>query len=337
MHLAHHHGGGASTRRGPALNDAPYASLSPDLVLDAVNACGLWPDGRLLALNSYENRVWQVGLEQVGVEPESPVIAKFYRPGRWSDAAIVEEHTFALELAAAELPVVAPLVFGGHTLLRHDGFRYALTPRRGGRAPELEALDQLQWLGRLIARIHVVGARQPFAHRGRLDRGTMVQQPMQAVLESSLLPASLQTNYRAAAMRLDAAIASRLDAVGPVRQLRLHGDCHPGNVLWTDEGPHFVDLDDARTGPAVQDLWMLASDERAMNAVLEGYRQFRDFDDSELMLVPALRAMRQLHYAGWIAARWHDPAFPAAFPFAAESRWWEQHIGDLHELADELE
>ena len=332
MHLAHHHGGGAGTRRGPALNDTPYANLSPDLVLDAVSSCGLWPDGRLLALNSYENRVWQVG-----VEDASPVIAKFYRPGRWSDAAIVEEHTFAQELAAAELPVVAPLVFGGHTMLRHDGFRYALTPRRGGRAPELEALDQLQWLGRLIARMHVVGARQPFAHRGRLDRDTMVQQPTQAVFESSLLPASLQTNYRAAATRLDAAIASRLEAVGPVRQLRLHGDCHPGNVLWTDEGPHFVDLDDARTGPAVQDLWMLASDERAMTAVLEGYRQFRDFDDGELILVPALRAMRQLHYAGWIAARWHDPAFPAAFPFAAESRWWEQHIADLHELADELE
>jgi Ser/Thr protein kinase RdoA (MazF antagonist) len=165
----------------------------------------------------------------------------------------------------------------------------------------------------------------------------MVQQPMQAVLDSSLLPTSLQTNYRAAAIRLDAAIAARMEAIGPVQQLRLHGDCHPGNVLWTDAGPHFVDFDDARTGPAVQDLWMLANDERAMEAVLEGYRQFREFDDGELMLIPALRAMRQLHYAGWIAARWHDPAFPIAFPFAAESRWWEQHLADLHELADELE
>ncbi|MCW8807805.1 MAG: serine/threonine protein kinase, partial [Rhodanobacter sp.] len=285
----------------------------------------------LLALNSYENRVWQVGLEDA-----APVIAKFYRPGRWSDAAIIEEHAFSLELAAAELPVVAPLAFGGDTLLHHGGFRYALTPRRGGRAPELEALDQLQWLGRLIARIHVVGARQPFAQRGRLDRETMVQQPMQAVLGSSLLPESLHTNYRAAARRLDAAIASRMEAIGPVRQLRLHGDCHPGNVLWTDHGPHFVDFDDARSGPAVQDLWMLASDERAMEAVLEGYQQFRDFDHTELALIPALRAMRQLHYAGWIASRWHDPAFPAGFPFAAESRWWEQHVADLHELADEL-
>ena len=312
--------------------DTPYANLSPDRVLDAVDACGLWPDGRLLALNSYENRVWQVGIED-----EAPVIAKFYRPGRWSDAAIIEEHTFAQELAAAELPVVAPLVFDGRTLLLHDGFRYALTPRRGGRAPALESPDQLQWLGRLIARMHVVGARQPFAQRGRLDRDTMVQQPMRAALASSLLPASLQPNYRAAGTRLDAAIAARMQALGPLQQLRLHGDCHPGNVLWTDAGPHFVDFDDARSGPAVQDLWMLANDERAMQALLEGYQQFRDFDHTELALIPALRAMRQLHYAGWIAARWHDPAFPAAFPFAAEARWWEQHIADLHELADELE
>jgi Ser/Thr protein kinase RdoA (MazF antagonist) len=313
------------------VNDTPYARLTPDLVLDAVDACGLWPDGRLLALNSYENRVWQVGLED-----EAPVIAKFYRPDRWSDAAILEEHAFAQELAAAELPVVAPLAFDGTTLLQHDGFRYALSPRRGGRAPSLESTDQLEWLGRLIARMHGVGARAPFAHRGRLDRESMVHEPMRSVLASSLLPATLHTNYRAAATRLDAAIAARMEAIGPVRQLRLHGDCHPGTVLWTDDGPHFVDFDDARTGPAVQDLWMLANDERAMKAVLEGYQQFRDFDHGELALVPALRAMRQLHYAGWIAARWHDPAFPAAFPFVAESRWWEQHIADLHELSDEL-
>ena len=316
---------------------APYARLSPDLVLDAVGACGLWPDGRLLALNSYENRVWQVGLEATGDEPATPVIAKFYRPGRWSDAAIEEEHTFAQELANDELPVVAPLAFDGKTLLHHDGFRYALTPRRGGRAPSLESAEQLQWLGRLIARMHVVGARQPFVHRSRLDRDTMVQQPMQAVLTSTLLPASLQGNYRAAAHRLDNAIAQRQEAVGAVRQIRLHGDCHPGNVLWTDNGPHFVDFDDARSGPAVQDLWMLAGDDVAMEALLEGYQQFRDFDHGELALVPALRAMRQLHYAGWIAERWHDPAFPAAFPFAAEPRWWEQHVADLHELADDLE
>jgi len=313
------------------LNDTPYANLSPDLVLDAVAACGLWPDGRLLALNSYENRVWQVGIED-----NAPVIAKFYRPWRWSDAAILEEHAFARELADDEVPMVAPLVFDGRSLLQHGGYRYALTPRRGGRAPTLESREQLEWLGRLLARLHAVGARRPFAQRGTLDRATLIAQPMQAVLASSLLPAHLHAAYRNAAQRLDAAVAARLDAVGPLRSLRLHGDCHPGNILWTDAGPHFVDLDDARMGPAVQDLWMLASDDAAMRALLDGYTQLRDFDHAELALVPALRAMRQLHYAGWIAQRWHDPAFPAAFPFAAEARWWDEHIADLHELADAL-
>ena len=313
------------------MNAAPYAQLTPDLVLDAVAACGLWPDGRLLALNSYENRVWQVGIEDA-----APVIAKFYRPGRWSDAAIDEEHAFARELADAELPVVAPLAFAGRTLHRHGGFRYALSPRHGGRAPTLESREQLEWLGRLIARLHTVGARAGFAHRGALDRATMIAAPMQAVLASPLLPAHRHGAYRAAAERVDAAVAARYAAVGPRRTLRLHGDCHGGNVLWTDAGPHFVDLDDARMGPAVQDLWMLAGDEAALRMLLDGYAQMRDFDHAELALIPALRAMRQLHHAGWIAQRWHDGAFPAAFPFAAEARWWEEHIADLHELAEAL-
>jgi Ser/Thr protein kinase RdoA (MazF antagonist) len=310
----------------------PYANLTPDLVLDAVGACGLWPDGRLLALNSYENRVWQVGIEDA-----APVIAKFYRPGRWSDAAIAEEHAFALELAADELPAVAPLAFDGRTLLHHAGYRYALYPRRGGRAPSLESAEQLQWLGRLIARLHAVGSRAPFAHRERIDRATLIERPAQAVLASPLLPAHLADGYRAAVRRLDQAVAARFAAIGPVRQLRLHGDCHPGNLLWTDAGPHFVDLDDARTGPAMQDLWMLAHDEAGMDALLEGYSSMRDFDLGELALVPALRAMRQVHHAGWIAQRWVDPAFPAAFPFVAEPRWWEQHVADLHEQADTLD
>ena len=314
------------------MNDTPYAGLTPDVVLDAVGACGLWPDGRLLALNSYENRVWQVGIEDA-----APVIAKFYRPGRWSDAAILEEHAFARELADDEVPVVAPLVFGGRSLLWHGGFRYALAPRHGGRAPALESREQLEWLGRLLARLHAVGSRRPFVQRGTIDRATLIAQPMQAVLASPMLPAHLQAAYRGAAQRLDTAVATRFDAVGSVRTLRLHGDCHPGNILWTDAGPHFVDLDDARMGPAVQDLWMLASDDAALRALLDGYSQLRDFDHAELALVPALRAMRQLHYAGWIAQRWHDPAFPAAFPFVAEARWWDEHIADLHELADALD
>jgi Ser/Thr protein kinase RdoA (MazF antagonist) len=232
--------------------------------------------------------------------------------------------------------MVAPLRFDGRSLLHHGGYRYALAPRHGGRAPSLESRDQLEWLGRLIARIHTVGARAPFAHRGRLDRATMIEVPMAAVLASPLLPPSLESAYRAAATRLDQAVAARLDAIGPIHTLRLHGDCHPGNVLWTDAGPHFVDLDDARSGPAVQDLWMLANDEAAMSALLDGYTTLRDFDPAELALVPALRAMRQVHHAGWIAQRWHDPAFPLAFSFVEEPRWWEQHVADLHELADGL-
>jgi Ser/Thr protein kinase RdoA (MazF antagonist) len=310
---------------------APYAALSPDVVLAAVDAVGTWSDGRLLTLNSYENRVFQVGLEDGGF-----VVAKFYRPGRWSDAAIGEEHAFALDLAAAEIPMVAPLAFNGHTLLRHEGFRYALYPRRGGRAPSLESADQLEWLGRLLGRMHATAAREPFHHRATLDRASMIDGPARAALGSDLLPAHLFNAYRQAVMRVDDAVSARFEAVGPVHRLRLHGDCHPGNVLWTDAGPHFVDLDDARMGPAVQDLWMLASDDAMFDALLEGYGQFRDFDPTELALVPALRAMRQVHYAGWIAERWHDPAFPAAFPFAAEARWWEQHIADLHDAADAL-
>lgn len=310
---------------------APYASLSPDVVLAAVDATGTWSDGRLLTLNSYENRVFQVGLEDGGF-----VVAKFYRPGRWSDAAIQEEHAFARELAEAELPMVAPLAFDGHTLLRHAGFRYAMYPRRGGRAPSLESADQLEWLGRLLGRMHAIGARERFQARTSLDRATLIEAPMRAALGSDLLPAHLFDAYREAARRVDDAVAARFDAVGPVRAIRLHGDCHPGNVLWTDAGPHFVDLDDSRMGPAIQDLWMLAADDAMMDALLEGYGQFRDLDPSELALVPALRAMRQVHFAGWIAERWHDPAFPAAFPFAAEARWWEQHIADLHELAADL-
>ena len=317
---------------------APYAGLSPDRVLEAVEAAGVPTDGRLLALNSYENRVYQVGVEDDAAPRGAAfLVAKFYRPGRWSDAAIGEEHAFAAELAAAELPMVAPLAFGGRTLLEHDGFRYALYPRRGGRAPTLESPGQLEWMGRLVARMHVVGARASFRHREALDRQVFITAPAQAVLASGLLPAHLHDGYRDATTHVDEAVAARFDAAGTLRTLRLHGDCHPGNVLWTDDaGPHFVDLDDARSGPAVQDLWMLADDERSMQSLLEGYAQFRDFDPAELALVPALRAMRQLHHGGWIAARWHDPAFPAAFPYAAEARWWQEHIDDLHQAADAI-
>ena len=304
----------------------PYAGLSPDLVLDAIAATGSMPDGRLLALGSYENRVYQVG-----VEDGPALVVKFYRPGRWSDAAIDEEHAFALELAEAELPIVAPIAIGGRTLLRHAGFRYAIYPRRGGRAPELESPDHLAWMGRLLARMHGIGARDKFRQRGTVDTKTFVREPARAVLASTLLPARNADAYRARTDAIAAAIDARFAEIEPIARLRLHGDCHAGNVLWTDSGPHFVDLDDARTGPAVQDLWMLAPSPRALDALLEGYAEFRDFDPRELSLIEPLRIMRQVHWAGWVAARWHDPAFPRAFAHVGEARWWEQHLNDLGE------
>jgi len=306
-------------------NNTPYETLSPHLVLDAVEAAGFATDGRLLALASYENRVYQVGLEDA-----QPLVAKFYRPARWSDAAIDEEHAFALELAEAELPLVTPLLIGDATLLEHEGFRYALYPRRGGRAPELESADHLQWMGRLLARMHGVGARSRFRERGAIDTDNFIRASARAVLVSGLLPERLRDTYRARIDDLAAIIDARFATIEPAR-IRVHGDCHGGNVLWTDSGPHFVDLDDARMGPAVQDLWMLAPSPRSLDALLEGYAEFRDFDFRELQLVEPLRIMRQVHWAGWVAARWHDPAFPRAFAHVGEARWWEQHLNDLGE------
>ncbi|MEO8670813.1 MAG: serine/threonine protein kinase [Tahibacter sp.] len=309
----------------------PYAGLSPDVVLDAVASLGLMPDGRLLALNSFENRVYQIGIED-----ENPIVAKFYRPQRWSNAAIDEEHAYARELAEAELPLIAPLSFSGRTLHEHAGFRYALYPRRGGRAPSLESIEHLNWMGRLIARIHSVGARTRFVERGTLDLATFLDAPSQNVLASPLLPPTSVARYRSAIDALRAPLLAAFAQAG-AQSLRLHGDCHPGNVLWTDQGPHFVDLDDARMGPAIQDLWMLAQDRRGLDALIEGYAEFRDFNFAEISLIEPLRILRQIHWAGWIASRWHDPAFPAAFPYVADPVWWEQHTSDLREAANDLD
>ncbi len=308
-----------------------YAALTPDVVLDAVEQAGFATDGRLLALPSYENRVYQVGLDGA-----SPLVVKFYRHARWSDAAIREEHAFAFELADAELPVVAPLRIDGASLLEQAGFRYALYPRRGGRAPELESADHLAWMGRLLARLHGIGARSRFERRGAIDAERFIREASRAAIASGLLPARSVEVYQARSDALAEMIEARFAAVAP-RSLRLHGDCHAGNVLWTDVGPHFVDLDDARMGPAVQDLWMLAPSPRALDALLEGYAEFRDFDPGELALVEPLRVMRQVHWAGWVAARWHDPAFPRAFPQVGEARWWEQHVVDLAEALAQLQ
>ncbi|HHI77163.1 MAG TPA: serine/threonine protein kinase [Gammaproteobacteria bacterium] len=308
----------------------PYDRLTPDRILDAVESTGLLPSGQVLALNSYENRVCQVGIEDA-----EPVVAKFYRPGRWSDQAILEEHAFSTELAAAEIPVVAPLAFGGRTLLEHAGFRFALFPRRGGRAPEPGDLDQLEWIGRFLGRIHRAGQARPFAHRPTLDLATYGHPARAAVLESPLLPADLQAPYAEVSEAVLAQVAQALEAVNPAR-LRLHGDCHPGNILWTEAGPHFVDMDDCLQGPAIQDLWMLLGGERRemtlqLDALLEGYRTFCDFDPRELALIEPLRALRLVHYSGWLCRRWDDPAFPRAFPWLAERSYWEDHLNDLRQ------
>lgn len=310
---------------------APYTDLMPATVLDALESAGVRGDGRLLALNSYENRVYQVWLED-----GASVVAKFYRPARWSDAQILEEHAFLAELAAREIPAVAPLELGGSTLRAHAGYRFAVFPRRGGRTPELEDAETLRWLGRYIGRIHAVGGLRSFAVRPALDAGSFGREPRAWLLEHGFVPGDLREAWTSAADQALQGVAHCYERAGPLRPLRLHGDCHAGNVLWTADGPHFVDFDDARTGPAVQDLWMLLSGERAamegqLARLLEGYRQFRDFDPRELPLVEALRTLRLLHYSAWIARRWDDPAFPAAFPWFNTQRYWQDRILELRE------
>lgn len=329
MHLADHAGGGAGNRAALSAHGHPYDVLTPDAVLSAVESVGFAADGRLLALNSFENRVYQLGLDD-----GTFVVAKFYRPRRWSEAALREEHTFTAELVAAELPVVAPLQVAGETLFQHGGFHFAVFPRRGGRAPELEGTDTLAWLGRTLARVHVVGARSRFVHRARIDIDSLVREASRHVLASPLLPATTRLRYTAAVDSAARFLDARWADAAP-HAIRLHGDCHPGNLLWTETGPLLLDLDDARAGPAIQDLWMLFGDGPAQrNALLEGYAQFRELDFGELALVEPLRLMRQVHYAGWIAQRWDDPAFPRAFPWAGEARWWDDHVNDILDALD---
>ncbi len=316
----------------------PYEGLSPDTVLAAIESLGARCDGRLLALNSYENRVYQIGCEDAPT-----LVAKFYRPGRWEDAAILEEHAFALELAGHELPVVAPLVIHGHTLHHHAGYRFAVYPRMGGRMPDLDMHGHRLQMGRFLGRMHAVGRVRTFAHRPVLDVESYGRASLRTILErDELLPAHVAEAYRSVASdalkRVDAAWAR----AEPLTRIRLHGDCHAGNVLWTESGPHFVDLDDTVMGPAVQDLWMLLAGDRAemsvqMAQVLEGYTAFCSFDGRELHLIEALRTLRMIHHSAWLARRWHDPAFPMAFPWFAETRYWEDQVLALREQTALLE
>lgn len=306
-----------------------YAQLSPEGVIDAVEQTGRWSDARILALNSYENRVYQVGIED-----ELPVIAKFYRPSRWSEEQILEEHTFALRLAEAELPVVAPLLSStGQSLFHYQHYRYALFPRKGGQAPEPGDLDQLHRIGMLLGRMHAVSVQQPFQHRPALSIERYLDLPARAVVGEGFLPATLRERYN----RVIATLRERLMQLpwDEVTFIRTHGDCHAGNVLWTrDDGPWLVDFDDCQMAPAVQDLWMMLTSSRGeqelqLAELLDGYNMFCDFNPQEISLIEGLRTLRMVHYAGWLAVRWSDPAFPRHFPWFNTPHYWMHHVAEL--------
>jgi Ser/Thr protein kinase RdoA (MazF antagonist) len=324
-----------------------FETLTPDLVLDALESVGLRGDGRLTALSSYENRVYQVQLED-----GTAVVAKFYRPQRWSEAQILEEHAFAAELMAFEVPAIGPLVLHGATLHQFGGFAFSVSPRRGGRPPELDDAEVLEWIGRFLARIHTVGARKPFQTRPALNVQTFAEEPRDWLLGHDMVPLDVQSAW-ARGVEEAIAVIRRCDTLNAeskssdIRVLRLHGDCHPGNILWTPAdaapdlgpGPHFVDLDDARTGPAVQDFWMLLSGDRQqrqhqLGALVDGYEQFRAFDRAELALIEPLRTLRLIHYSAWLARRWSDPTFPANFPWFGSSDYWQ---GQVQMLEEQLE
>ena len=313
-----------------------YSGLTPDTLLDAVDHCGYLADGRFLALNSYENRVYQVGIEN-----NTPIIVKFYRPGRWSSESILEEHEFSLALVDQEIPVIAPRIISGTSLHTFNGYRFALYPRQGGHWPELNTQEHREWMGRFIARMHLVGASKSFTHRPTLDIDSFGYKSYQFLLAGGFIPAHIETAYRTLAEDLLQQITGIYSYASNVSSIRLHGDCHPGNILWTDQGPHFVDLDDCRSGPAIQDIWMLISGERhemqtQLIDIMEGYLQFRDFDHRELLLIEPLRTLRIMHYAAWLARRWDDPAFPRAFPWFNTPRYWEEHVLSLREQASLL-
>ncbi|KAA0874316.1 serine/threonine protein kinase [Nitrincola tapanii] len=314
------------------MNAHPFERLTPDFILDALEAQGYLCDGRILALNSYENRVYQIGLDEA-----QPIIAKFYRPERWSPAQIQEEHDFTQALVDQELSVVAPLrTAAGHSLLEYQGFGFALFPRRGGRAPELDNPDHLYQLGQTLGRIHQVGRAQAFVARPRLTAEHFGDESV-AFIAEQMIPMSLRTAYVSLAEDLLKQIHHAFSRYSDLTYLRVHGDCHAGNLLWRDEHPHFVDFDDSRMAPAIQDLWMLLTDsdrlqrELQLEEVLSGYQEFSDFDARELHLIEPLRALRMLHYSAWLGRRWQDPAFPMHFPWYNTERYWGEHILQLRE------
>lgn len=309
----------------------PFDRLTPDFIMDAVESLGYRCDCRILPLNSYENRVYQVGLDAA-----SPVIAKFYRPGRWSPEQLREEHQLTLELAAHELPVVAPLAdSAGATLHAYRGFHFSLSPRRGGHAPELDNPDHLRLIGRLLARVHLIGASRPFRARPALDSRGFGHDCVAFLLES-FIPADYREAYRSLTRDLLQTVDVRLEQCAEIRRIRVHGDCHNGNMLWRNDLLHLVDFDDTRMAPAIQDLWMLLSgppeqQRSQLDKILDGYLEFRDFDSRELQLIEVLRTLRIIHYSAWLARRWDDPAFSRTFTWFNSLQYWGEHILELRE------
>ena len=318
-------------------SDVPYENLGPDLLLDAVESLGLLTDGRFLALNSYENRVYQVGIDD-----KQPLIAKFYRPNRWDNATILEEHQFAEDCVQQEIPVVAPLIINNSSLHEFKGFRFSLYPRHGGHAPNLDNPEQLEWLGRFIGRIHSVGSRFPFQHRLKLTPENFGHKNLKFLLENNFVPDELKHNYQLAAQQVLEVVDQQFDYYNQLPVIRLHGDLHIGNILWTDNGPHIVDLDDCMMGMAIQDIWMLLSGTDnemvvQLKHILKGYQQFYDFDPTALNLVEALRSLRIINYSAWLARRWHDPTFPLNFPWFNQPRYWEEQLVTLREQLERMQ
>lgn len=313
------------------IDDAPpYAQLTPDLVLDAVENLGFTSDLRIYPLNSYENRVYQVG-----IEGSAPLIAKFYRPRRWSDEQIREEHQFSIALEQLEIPVVPPILQDGETLFHFRDFRFALYPRRGGHAPELDNDEVLYTMGQYLGRLHALGKHTTFEFRPNLTVGEFGHKSRDFLLNNDFIPSSVLKAYETISEQLLAKVESLVQS-NSYTPIRLHGDCHPGNILWRDDRPNFVDLDDARNGPAMQDLWMLLSGERERQLVqlanlIDGYQMFCEFNPAELNLIESLRTLRLMHYAAWLARRWNDPAFPMHFPWFNSERYWSEHVLELRE------
>ena len=351
----------------PAAPHHAFETLTPDVVLDALASVGLYGDGRMTALSSYENRVYQVhlehGLDRDSAAPRS-VVVKFYRPERWTEAQIREEHSFSFELMSAEIPVVGPLVLQGDHLHQHAGFAFSVSPQRGGRPPELDDFEVLEWVGRFLARIHTVGAAKPFVHRPALDVQSFGVDSMEWLLKHDMVPLDVQSAWQEVCKNAINSIANyeyftpatakntskngiKNDSGSTIAKIRLHGDCHPGNILWTPTdaphgGPHFVDLDDALSGPAVQDMWMLLSGDRRqrttqLSALIDGYEQFRPFDRRELALIEPLRTLRLIHYSAWLARRWQDPTFPINFPWFGTSDYWKSQIHTLEEQIEAMQ